>query len=79
MRHLFCYIIVVFCALASASAQTNSKVKEMERQRNRLEQQLAESRKLLSSAQKDVDGQLAQLSALTAQIKKQKQPNTCGK
>lgn len=73
MRHLFCYIIVVFCALASASAQTNSKVKEMERQRNRLEQQLAESRKLLSSAQKDVDGQLAQLSALTAQIKKQKQ------
>lgn len=73
MRHLFCYIIVAFCALASASAQTNSKVKEMERQRNRLELQLAESRKLLSSAQKDVDGQLAQLSALTAQIKKQKQ------
>lgn len=73
MRHLLCYIIVAFCALASASAQTNSKVKEMERQRNKLEQQLAESRKLLSSAQKDVDGQLAQLSALTAQIKKQKQ------
>lgn len=72
MKRLLCYIIA-FVALNFTYAQTNPKVKEMESQRNKLEQQLAESRKLLSSAQKDVDGQLAQLSALTAQIKKQKQ------
>lgn len=68
MKRLLCYIIA-FVALNFAYAQTNPKVKEMESQRNKLEQQLAESRKLLSAAQKDVDGQLAQLSALTAQIK----------
>jgi septal ring factor EnvC (AmiA/AmiB activator) len=45
----------------------------MEGQRHKIEQQLAESRKLLSSTQKSVEGQLAQLSALSAQIKKQKQ------
>lgn len=72
MKRLLCYIIA-FVALNFTYAQTNPKVREMESQRNKLEQQLAESRKLLSSAQKDVDGQLAQLSALTAQIKKQKQ------
>ena len=53
--------------------QTNPKVKEMTSQRVKIEQEIAESKRLLSSAQKDVDGQLAQLSALTAQIKKQKQ------
>ncbi len=72
MKRLLCYIIALV-ALNFTYAQTNPKVKEMESQRYKLEQQLAESRKLLSSAQKDVDGQLAQLSALTAQIKKQKQ------
>lgn len=72
MKRLLCYIIA-FVALNFTYAQTNPKVKEMESQRSKLEQQLAESRKLLSSAQKDVDGQLAQLSALAAQIKKQKQ------
>ena len=45
----------------------------MEGQRNKIEQLLAESRKLLSSTQKSVEGQLAQLSALSAQIKQQKQ------
>ncbi len=72
MKRLLCYIIALV-ALNFTYAQTNPKVKEMESQRYKLEQQLAESRKLLSSAQKDIDGQLAQLSALTAQIKKQKQ------
>ena len=53
--------------------QTNPKVKEMTNQRVKIEQEIAESKRLLSSAKKDVDGQLAQLSSLTAQIKKQKQ------
>ena len=47
--------------------QTNPKVKEMTNQRVKIEQEIAESKRLLSSAKKDVDGQLAQLSSLTLQ------------
>ena len=53
--------------------QSNPKVKEMANQRAKIEQEISESKRLLSSATKDVDGQLAQLSTLTAQIKKQQQ------
>lgn len=72
MRRLLC-TIATLCTLACAYGQTNPKVKEMKEQRSRIEQEISDSKQLLSAAQKDVDGQLAQLSALTAQIKKQKQ------
>ena len=72
MRRLL-YSIIASLVMTLSYAQSNQKVKEMEGQRHKIEQQLAESRKLLSSTQKSVEGQLAQLSALSAQIKKQKQ------
>ena len=72
MRRLL-YCIIASLVITLSYAQSNQKVKEMEGQRHKIEQQLAESRKLLSSTQKSVEGQLAQLSALSAQIKKQKQ------
>ena len=72
MRRLL-YCIIASLVTTLSYAQSNQKVKEMEGQRHKIEQQLAESRKLLSSTQKSVEGQLAQLSALSAQIKKQKQ------
>ena len=72
MKRLLCLIFAIATCF-TFYGQTNSKVKEMETQRNKIEQEIAESKRLLSSTQKDVDGQLAQLSALTAQIKKQKQ------
>ena len=72
MRRLL-YCIIASLVVTLSYAQSNQKVKEMEGQRHKIEQQLAESRKLLSSTQKSVEGQLAQLSALSAQIKKQKQ------
>ena len=53
--------------------QTNSKVAEMESQRSKLEQEISESKQLLTTAEKDTESQLAALSALTAQIKKQEQ------
>lgn len=72
MRLFYCFILFLnMCVFAYG--QTNPKVKEMRAQRDRIEQQISDSKQLLSSTQKDVDGQLAQLSALTAQIKKQKQ------
>ena len=72
MRYILSFLVILCCCLSTYS-QTNAKVKEMENERQRIEQQIAESSKLLSSTQKDVDGQLAQLSALSEQIKKQKQ------
>lgn len=72
MRRLL-YSIIASLVMTLSYAQSSQKVKEMEGQRHKIEQQLAESRKLLSSTQKSVEGQLAQLSALSAQIKKQKQ------
>lgn len=72
MRRSLC-LILTLCMLTATYGQSNPKVKDMEQQRNRLEQQISESEKLLTSTQKDVDSQLAHLSALTAQIKKQQQ------
>lgn len=72
MKYILSFLIILSTSL-STYGQTNAKVKEMESERLRIEQQIAESSKLLSSTQKDVDGQLAQLSALSEQIKKQKQ------
>ena len=72
MKQLLC-LILASCFITFAYGQTNSKVKEMESQRNKLEQEISESEQLLSTTQKDVDGQLQALSALTAQIKKQQQ------
>ena len=63
MRRLL-YCIIASLVTTLSYAQSNQKVKEMEGQRHKIEQQLAESRKLLSSTQKSVEGQLAQLSAL---------------
>ena len=66
-------LIVLSLLITTAYGQTNSKVKEMESQRAKLEQEITESQQLLTTAKKDTESQLAQLSALTAQIKKQKQ------
>ena len=68
---LFSLIALSFL-ITLAYGQTNSKVKEMESQRTKLEQEITESQQLLTTAQKDTESQLAQLTALTAQIKKQK-------
>ena len=72
MRRIL-YVILAISISTIAYGQSNPKVKEMASQRAKIEQEISESKRLLSSATKDVDGQLAQLSTLTAQIKKQQQ------
>lgn len=72
MKRILCLVLAsVF--ISFTYGQTNPKVKEMESQRHKLEQEISESERLLSTTQKSVDGQLQALSALTAQIKKQQQ------
>ena len=70
MKRIAQFTLLIFL-VTIAHAQTNSKVKEMESQRTKLEQAITESKQLLTTAQKDTESQLAQLAALTAQIKKQ--------
>ena len=72
MKHLLT-LLIASCLVATTYGQTNPKVAEMESQRKQLELQISQSEQLLSTTQKDVDGQLAALAGLTAQIKKQQQ------
>lgn len=52
----------------NASAQTTQKIKELESQRNELQQQIAESETLLRSTKKDVKSQLDNLALINGQI-----------
>ena len=52
----------------SASAQTTQKIKDLENQRNELQQQIAESETLLRSTKRDVKSQLDNLALLNGQI-----------
>ena len=72
MKRLFS-LITLLLSFAIAYGQTNAKVAEMENQRSKLEQEISESKQLLTTAEKDTESQLAALAALTAQIKKQQQ------
>ena len=52
----------------NVSAQTTQKIKELENQRNELQQQIAESETLLRSTKKDVKSQLDNLALINGQI-----------
>ena len=52
----------------NASAQTTQKIKELEKQRNELQLQIAESETLLRSTKKDVKSQLDNLALINGQI-----------
>ena len=54
--------------LLEASAQSTKKIKELENQRNELQQQIAESETLLRSTKKDVKSQLDNLSLISGHI-----------
>ena len=58
--------------LVQMPAQTTKKIKELESQRNELQQQIAESETLLRSTKKDVKSQLDNLALLTGQISERK-------
>lgn len=72
-KNRFLSIIALSFFVIATYGQTNSKVAEMESQRSKLEQEINESKQLLTTAEKDTESQLAALSALTAQIKKQQE------
>ena len=67
MKHLL--LLCLACLFAwNVSAQTTQKIKELENQRNELQQQIAESETLLRSTKKDVKSQLDNLALINGQI-----------
>ena len=71
MKKLLLFCLACLCVW-SASAQTTQKIKELENQRNELQQQIAESETLLRSTKKDVKSQLDNLALLNGQISDRK-------
>lgn len=71
MKRILLYIL--FCLfLVEVSAQSTRKIRELESQRNELQQQIAESETLLRSTKKDVKSQLDNLALITGQIGERK-------
>lgn len=71
MRRLW-GILTIFLLTSSVFAQTNTKIKELEKQRESLQQQISQSETLLTSTKKDVGSQLSSLALLTNQIVERK-------
>ena len=71
MKQFFLLCLVSLCAMGM-SAQSTRKIKELENQRNELQQQIAESETLLRSTKKDVKSQLDNLALLNGQIEDRK-------
>lgn len=65
------HCIIIFCislCVCTLSAQTTRKIRQLEKQRNELKQQIAESETLLQSTKKDVKSQLGNLALISGQI-----------
>lgn len=71
MKRTFLLCMIPFFVLALA-AQTTPKIKELENQRNKLQQQIADSETLLLSTKKDVKSQLDNLALINGQIAERK-------
>ena len=71
MKHTFLLIWTCFFVIG-LSAQSTKKIKELETQRNELQQQIAESETLLQSTKKDVSSQLSNLALINGQIEDRK-------
>ena len=68
MRRIFLLCLMVFLGMALPAQTTTKKIKELENQRNELQQQIAESETLLTSTKKDVKSQLDNLALINGQI-----------
>lgn len=68
------FIIVLFCvfSIPSLVGQTSDFIKELEKQRKLIQQQIQETESLLQTTKKDVGGQLNSLATLTGQIEERK-------
>lgn len=69
MRNLLLLLLCVFSL--TLSAQTNKKIRSLQRQQSTLKQNIANQEKMLKSTKKDVNSQLANLQVINVQIEGQ--------
>lgn len=67
MKRFVVISCICFC-VCTLTAQTTPKIRQLEKQRNELKQQIAESETLLQSTKNDVKSQLGNLALLSGQI-----------
>lgn len=72
MKRFLFLIAGVWMAAMTLSAQSNTKIKELESQRGELQKQIAATETLLRTTKKDVGSQLNSLATLTSQIEERK-------
>ena len=71
MRYFLAIMLLELCVL-SVPAQSTSKIRRLEKERNEIRKQISESETLLQSTQKGVKSQLENLALLSSQIDERK-------
>ncbi len=71
MKYLFSLITLCF-VFFPIHAQTNAKIKELEKKRTEIQKQIQETQSLLTTTNRDVKSQLNSLSSLNGQIEERK-------
>lgn len=69
----FCLLILMASVLLASAFAQGGRIKDLEKKRKELQEQIARSEALLSSTSNDVQTQLRNLNALTNQIKERRQ------
>ena len=72
MKRIIWLVVACFFVLGVSAQTSTRKIKELESQRNELQQQIAASETLLQSTKKDVKSQLSNLSLINGQIVERK-------
>lgn len=68
MKRIVGILVMICVCLTLVQAQTTRTIRQLEKQRNELKEQIAASETLLQSTRKDVKSQLADLALITGQI-----------
>ncbi len=71
MKYLLGLILIVFVSLP-LQAQTNARIKELEKKRSEIQKQIEQTQSLLTTTNRDVKSQLNSLSSLNGQIEERK-------
>ena len=72
MKRIIWLVVACFFVLGVSAQTSTRKIKELESQRNELQEQIAASETLLQSTKKDVKSQLSNLSLINGQIVERK-------
>lgn len=71
MKQRLAYLVLFVGLLLQATSSMSQNVNDMKKERTRIEKQIAESKKMLATTEKDVKGQISRMTFLSEQIRQQ--------